>query len=369
VCALAALAPGAAASPYTFVVHEWGTFTSVAGEDGVALDWLPLEGKSDLPSFVYSVERGGGGLRGERTQIGKGETRGTVRMETPVVYFYADAPQKVSLSVGFPKGSITEWYPQAQAVEGGRIDWGTFLVEPVDDEPLPREAAPSHYYPARETDASIVRVCGTETTEREKFLFYRGVGTFDLPLKVALAPDGHAVQVSGGAVGKVVVFERQGARVGWTITPLDRERGARVTRPSLDRKIDDLGGELTQLLTGEGLYAREASAMVATWRDQWFEEGLRAFYVLPRGATDTALPMKISPSPTSLVRVLVGRVELITPETERAVAALVPGDRTEVLRTLRARYGRFAEPILRRVRAHATTEAVRARIDALLSQR
>ena len=35
------------------VVHEWGTFTSVSGSDGVSLEWRPLSGPSDLPSFVY----------------------------------------------------------------------------------------------------------------------------------------------------------------------------------------------------------------------------------------------------------------------------------------------------------------------------
>ena len=31
------------------IVHEWGTFTSIAGKDGVALEWRPLNGSSDLP--------------------------------------------------------------------------------------------------------------------------------------------------------------------------------------------------------------------------------------------------------------------------------------------------------------------------------
>jgi hypothetical protein len=34
------------------VAHEWGTFTSVAGEDGSAVQWAPLSGTPDLPSFV-----------------------------------------------------------------------------------------------------------------------------------------------------------------------------------------------------------------------------------------------------------------------------------------------------------------------------
>src|SRR5581483_9762215 len=33
-------------------VHEWGTFTSVAGNDGEAVQWDALGGKDDLPRFV-----------------------------------------------------------------------------------------------------------------------------------------------------------------------------------------------------------------------------------------------------------------------------------------------------------------------------
>ena len=56
------------------VVHEWGTFTSIAGEDGLPVEWLPLTGQSDLPCFV------------ERSSFTvKGSIAGTVRMETPVL--------------------------------------------------------------------------------------------------------------------------------------------------------------------------------------------------------------------------------------------------------------------------------------------
>src|SRR5207244_2239666 len=46
-----ASAPAGAAG--RFVVHEWGTFTSVQGADGVALEGLSREEES-LPDFVYS---------------------------------------------------------------------------------------------------------------------------------------------------------------------------------------------------------------------------------------------------------------------------------------------------------------------------
>src|SRR5258708_12699415 len=32
--------------------HEWGTFTTIAGETGQAVEWLPLNTPTDLPSSV-----------------------------------------------------------------------------------------------------------------------------------------------------------------------------------------------------------------------------------------------------------------------------------------------------------------------------
>src|ERR1700754_2659364 len=77
---------GSQAKETDLVVHEWGTFTSIAGKNGVALDWRPLNGPSDLPKFVYT-STGNDGYRGTRGRTGKGEIS-RVRMETPVIYFY-----------------------------------------------------------------------------------------------------------------------------------------------------------------------------------------------------------------------------------------------------------------------------------------
>ena len=43
--------------PPAVVVHEWGTFTTVAGEDGFAAQWLPLGGEQDLPCFVEHFKK------------------------------------------------------------------------------------------------------------------------------------------------------------------------------------------------------------------------------------------------------------------------------------------------------------------------
>ena len=73
------------------IAHEWGTFTSIAGETGQAVEWLPLNSPSDLPSFVEH-------FRGTGFKVGLG---GTMRMETPVLYFYSTHDTTVDVSVSF----------------------------------------------------------------------------------------------------------------------------------------------------------------------------------------------------------------------------------------------------------------------------
>jgi hypothetical protein len=76
-------------------VHEWGTFTSIAGPDGLSMNWLPLTGSTDLPSFVEHF----------REVAFKGGLRGATRMETPVLYFYSPRETTVSVNVSFAKAS------------------------------------------------------------------------------------------------------------------------------------------------------------------------------------------------------------------------------------------------------------------------
>src|SRR5580692_9399943 len=94
-CTLAVLiaAPifGSAGNPDTgLTVHEWGTFTTVADASGGSEPWSPLGGTSDLPCFVMH-------LHGLEYKVAVGSPTMpapppvTVRMETPVLYFYAPA--------------------------------------------------------------------------------------------------------------------------------------------------------------------------------------------------------------------------------------------------------------------------------------
>lgn len=286
------------------VVHEWGTFTTHHGGDGTPVVWKPLDRQSDLPTFVYEAS-----ARATR----KLQIEGTVRMETPVLYFYADERRTVSVGVDFPSGLISEWYPRVRKTRAG-VRWPRVTILPAATATLPREDAPSHYYPARETDAALLRCRDGRRTQHEKFLFYRGVGTFDVPIRIRL--DGERVRIGTtgpDALARVLLFERRNAGAGFrTVDLAGGEALVDRPEPSADA-VTALEDALRTLLVGQGLYPREAQAMLDTWRDTWSEDGLRALYLVPSRLTDEVLPLSITPRPASIVRVLVGRAEVVPP--------------------------------------------------------
>jgi hypothetical protein len=345
-CALTLAAAGLAAAAATdapavpVVVHEWGTFTSVAGPDGQAVQWTPPAGRSDLPCFVVR----------DRLNI-KGSLRGTVRMETPVIYFYAPGDTRVDVRVRFRGGAITELfppgsvstdYPDNGSLPIGSIRWPNVAVRPASETDFPVESGPSHYYQARETDAAPVVSSGA----RERFLFYRGVGMFAPSLSAAVAGDGSVFVTSRSAapIGDVVLFENRSGATASTIVHVDGDR-AIIAPPAPQAEGSLPLAEVEHLLVENGLFDREAHAMVETWRDSWFEEGARLIYIVPRAFVDSILPLDIKPAPSALTRVFVGRMELVTPETLRIVGDAFRDRDTDVL----ARYGRFLEPIAQRL--------------------
>ncbi len=355
----------------SLVVHEWGTFTSVAGRDGRTLVWRPLTVESDLPSFVYSVDEGDT-WRGLRYPSKSGLAV-KVRMETPILYFYSREEATVKVKVLFPGGRITEWYPQAHSAGGSGIDWGELKVMPGARVGLPHDFRENHYYPARETDADLVQVHNAKQPEHEKFLFYRGVGNFDLPLSVRLEGDRVAVTNSHQEnVRQVVLFENSGGNIGYQIVDMSKTE-VLVDRPALDDKLPELRQEMKTMLIADGLYEKEADAMLNTWRDSWFEEGLRVFYLMPRKTTDAILPIVVEPEPAGLVRVLAGRTEIITPEMEASVTNQISNlskhsaVRKAALEEMK-KYGRFLEPILTEIRRHTNDLHLKAEVERVLQE-
>src|SRR5881392_1198283 len=135
------------------VVHEWGTFTSVQGADGIQIEWNPFV-PAELPKFVYGQPH-----RRVPGTLSKGDLIARQRMETPVIYFYSETPRTVDVTVNFPEGKVTEWYPQvANPKSGGRtMQWKDVQVLAHPKITLPRDSSGSHYYAARDTTANLVQ--------------------------------------------------------------------------------------------------------------------------------------------------------------------------------------------------------------------
>jgi hypothetical protein len=380
---VAAMAPlcAAPADP-GYTAHEWGTFTSVQGADGVQMDWNPLT-VSELPPFVYELNR----VRGKNAPALLLAKTGMVckqRMETPVIYFYSDRERTLDVAVDFPQGTITEWYPLESAADLSirrpgqpqpkrpALEWKNLRVLPPDAtvDGLPTENSGSHYYAARETDASLVSVTTSDKkSEIEKFLFYRGTGNFAAPLTVTLEDKSRDVlqltNTGAEPLSAVFVLEVRGNE-GRVFGAGNLAPGAYRKLPLLRREAfrpleqirARLGGDMRAALVAAGLYEREAAAMVNTWEASWFaEQGTRVLYILPRAWTDRVLPLTIQPAPAEVARVMVGRAEVITPameqtllkQVERYIAAS-ESERPAVVADTRALgYGRFMEPTLRRL--------------------
>jgi hypothetical protein len=278
-------------------------------------------------------------------------------METPVLYFYSPRKATVSVGVDFPKGLITEWYPSASKVSpgpqlnlppvrAGHIEWNALEVTPGEAASLPRTGDASHYFAARNTDSDLVRI----GQQQEKLLFYRGIANFGVPLSARVTGNSSVELRNTGddPLALAVLFENRGGQVGYRV--MRGLHGSQdVEAPALTGSLDQLKRELSDGLVSQGLYRKEADAMIETWRDSWFEEGMRVFYLVPRTLVDRELPLSIQPAPARIARVFVGREEVLSPYMrDRLMTALASGN-TQTL----DRFGRFLAPFMQQVKVTA----------------
>jgi len=308
------LAGASAREPEGFVVHEWGTFSTFSGSDGKQVKFYPDD--RSLPDFVYGRHRD---VKGGRTDV-------SVSLETPVLYFYTDRDRTVSVRVDFPQGLMTDWYPNSSRPPERQLRWDDLKLLSQDRPKLPVGGG-SRYFAARETDAAIVRASGADKPEHEKFLFYRGVGDFSMPFVVQAQGNGKFTVKNTGkhAVPGHVLLSVQDRKVSFKVfgrlSPGVEEKIELPTEASTVKQLSDV---MAALLVEQGLYEKEARAMVKTWSSDWFgEDGTRVLYLVSESLTDDFLPLEISPKPDKLLRVLVGRHDVLTPERERDVDALV----------------------------------------------
>ena len=406
-----------------FLVHEWGTFTTFSGSDGLFIDFRPLDVKhADLPDYVFdrgSFSNGLGKL------ISKNRLRGRVRMETPVTYFYTDRFRTVDVRVDFPAGLLTEFYPPArqllppidednifgkgELIGNSSLHWGNVdliptaeLVPNLTDAGLrervtssivhsliPHAANEQHYAAARETDAALVHVRNASDTQSyfEKFLFYRGVGKFQLPITTHF--DGERVVVSnagGLPIRSLFLINVDGKKIQATRLDLV-SAGQSLPFDGLQTvNQEQLATMVQQSLVGEGLYEKEATSMVNTWQQSWFtENGLRVLYILPGPTTEELLPLHVTPKPQQMLRVMVGRMEVMSPTSEQKMTNAVA--ESTALRALHYAeqqknntnspysipttiqdFGRMAEPALVRVATITQDTALRNEAEMLIEQ-
>jgi hypothetical protein len=391
--------------PSDVIVHEWGTFLAMSGSDGTTLDGMYHE-EHALPAFVHARSR-------DQLRIPSICIKG----ETPVIYFYTQTRQRVRVGVGFPHGFWTQWYPQAAALippleqnddrpgrpRHGRICWYAELIPSVGvkletgkakdpkarpEVELPEPSSDALWNYAREVDAAFVKTSdGTKDPARpefEKFLFYRGLGEAPLPLRLDAQRGGTLTLLPqanlGDGVRHVFVLRVENGRGAFRQIPSLRP-GQQLSDviPSidrgqpLDRFTQDVSDALASGLTESGLYAKEARAMVNTWRNSYFRtDGVRVLFVMPQSWTDTFIPITVVPTPKQVVRVMVGRLELLTPERERLAENALrclpekdAGKRRQAYQFLNEQ-GRYVEPIVRRVLRTTKDEGVRTLCRRLL---
>lgn len=353
-----------AASAEPFVVHEWGTFTSVSGSDGVLLPGLERE-EQFVPPFVHSHA----GFFPANKGWSRPVANVTIKMETPVIYFYSDVARPVTVDVAFHGGSISQWYPErsggermsfvAQVVGTSPIGETLEKTIPAVDfgkgyqgsaswriDVLARGAAEefsakgpwvpvflAQWPRARVTGANKVRGPGPKP-EVEGFIFYRGIGNFPLPLTIKSSDERLLLSNSGAlTIPFLFVYEKgpafpQGV-VRWSgaLAADSREMVPLKNSPTIAAG-SMLSETFPHALEQAGLTPEEARALVATWRESYFErDGLRVFWIVPRAFTDAVLPIAITPKPDQLERVLVGRSEVLTPSFEAELSRDFATDR------------------------------------------
>jgi hypothetical protein len=339
----------------TLVVHEWGTFTSFQDEKGAAISGINVDDEP-VPAFVHDAIPGlltalndqAPSLRGLSKGFPAGDPQVTMRLETPVLYFHpapVSGPLTADVRVDFHGGWLTQFYPDAFAARPGHRENDHFIFAPlsattlsmlhwsgleVDDGRVnsPLTASPVWTAPRRVAAANVRTAAG----EGERFLFYRGVGHLDAPVRtsrddagmltlqptpgtpaiqryflVDIRPDGALAyrSVPGGGPGRIAAgSERFG----------DGEYAA--GRAAALRH--DLAGEIT----GSGLFSDEAEALLNTWDASYFRSpGLRLFFLVPRAWVDAVLPIAIAPRAT-IERAMIGRIELISPRQREALARI-----------------------------------------------
>jgi len=364
VCGAAAGSVGPAA-----VIHEWGTFTALQDEEGRAVAGINVDDEP-VPGFVHDVAAG---LVGARERVLRKYSKGTIpaahplitmRLETPVLYVHlppGTESLRLDVDVAFRGGWLSQYFPNAVAEAPG-LDprgrgmltsdtIGTLQWKDVrahhEARPGPETTDPVWLAPRRVEAATL-----TVGDENERFLFYRGLGHVDAPLRIARDSEGDALLVRGAvprdllkngplSVGTLWLTDiRADGTTAWrSVQCADISAGAQAAGavlaalPAVFRESDygrreasaTLRAELRRALVRDGLFEDEAESLLATWDASYFRApGLRLFFLVPRAWTERILHLRLSVQ-CETVRTMVGRIDLVTPVQRRLIERITAG--------------------------------------------
>ncbi len=207
---------GGALAAEGLVVHEWGTFTSLQDESGLTQTHINTDDEP-VPGFVHAPARG---VLIAPTDMPQRLAQGapaahppvTMRLETPVTYFHLPPGVKsmtLDVTVEFRGGWLTEFFPDGQLLADGkplafrndppltektigRLQWKNVVIGAAGGK-LPETADPVWLAPRQVKSAASVTV----GAESERFLFYRGVGHLDAPLRVRRDAQRNTLDIEG----------------------------------------------------------------------------------------------------------------------------------------------------------------------------
>jgi hypothetical protein len=405
---LAALFPfdAFAADPPRLVAHEWGTFTSLQDEAGEAIGGINADDEP-VPQFVrrlasgfliwpraslpYATYKGGVGFEPGSTfkvvTTGHCDPDVKLRLETPVLYFYPSPGATLppfDVHVTFHGGWLSEYYPDAEARAPG-FDAANpdrlFTIGRAPDRQEGFDRGFGHLRPEANGELLWKGVqlgvdgAGPDTSEkvwlapravpsamlqtaageREKFLFYRGVGCGPAALRVvrdavhgtleirdssssssssssSKSASSHFAASSPIAAAWLVEVRTDGQCAFRSLGALAPGAQPRLTVPAFftpqdfsEQRLASLQAEMHAVLVQAGLFAPEADALLNTWQVSYFKSpGLRLFYLCPPAEVEAMLPLQIS-IPCAVTRVMIGRIEIVTPAQREVLASIAAG--------------------------------------------
>ena len=341
------------------IIHEWGTFSSTVDKKGKQFSSQRFEGRTSLPDQVYTL---GKASFNWKNTIYSGYDEGnenkesgayrhihllgdTIRMETPVLYFYSEKEMDIAVDVKFPNGSIGEWYPNRKNGEKisedyletgdihkkvkskkildlknytGFVSWKAKILEPKKKSNFSINTNSTEWTAPRETESNQIQI----GNEIEKYIFYRGIANFENPISVKLESTKkekflNLKNLLNEKIPFVFVFNHdyktKKKLIYWSGS-LDENQNYKLNlfEKSTTEFSETHIIEFKKALEKAGLYPKEAEAMMKTWKESYFEKqfGLTVFYLVPENKLNQLLPIQFSVKPDEFKRAFIGRIKI-----------------------------------------------------------